>query len=74
MNIENLQIDEALKLRLNSLLNEFESYRGYNKEILTGPVKIDKVESTSIMEEGKAEKAINKFLNKFFFSEFDMAS
>ncbi|TYP96055.1 hypothetical protein C7447_11014 [Tenacibaculum adriaticum] len=72
MNIESLQINETLKLRLSSLLNEFESYRDWNKEM--SPVVKNKVESTLTIEEGKAEKAINKFLNKFFFSEFDMAS
>ncbi|MDY0781529.1 hypothetical protein [Tenacibaculum sp. IB213877] len=76
MNIEVLSIEDALKVKLSSMLNEFESYRIANGDL---SVKMKKVEDTISVTEKvevkkKRDKALNMLLSKFFFSEFDMAS
>ena len=64
MSIINLDIDEALKMRLSLLLNEFESYRISNiQSVITEPVL-----SETKIKEIKEKK--NSFFQRFFFSDF----
>ncbi|TYQ00353.1 hypothetical protein C7447_101965 [Tenacibaculum adriaticum] len=65
MSVHNLQIDEALKLRLDFLLNEFESYRLQNVNISKKKQKV-----TSQKQKEIEEKKVS-FLKSFFFSEFN---
>lgn len=61
MSIHNLDIDEPLKNKLNLLLNEFNSYRISNTELIL---------ETTTTQEIEIKENKTSFLQKFFFSDF----
>ena len=80
MSTMNLQIDEILKLKLNSLMEQFESHRVFNnkpifekavikKEDIVKEITAEKIVPKEIVK-AKVEKKKDSFFHKFFFSEY----
>lgn len=61
MSTVDLQIDDILKLKLNALMQQFESHRIFNSTVI--------IEEKAIVEEVIEEKK-ESFFHKFFFSEY----
>jgi hypothetical protein len=70
MNVYQLPIEEGMKLKLSSLIDEFNKYR-----ISKGNqhLNLEKVEMTKEEKKTIQEKKVG-FFERFFFSEFDKAS
>ena len=64
MSIHNFEIDESLKMKLNLLLNEFNSYRVSNMELVLPVQELTQTQKIEIKEKK------NSFFKKFFFSDF----
>jgi len=64
MSIQNLQIEDSLKTRLSLLLNEFESYRISNMDIISTEPDLTSSQKVEIKQKKRS------FFKKFFFSDF----
>lgn len=74
MDLEALEIDQSLKDRLNSLLQEFESAKidpiktkSIDKKIIVDTEKIEKVEEIKMNK----KSLLNSFFERFFYTEYE---
>ncbi len=71
MDLEALEIDQSLKDRLNSLLQEFESAK-------IDPIKTKSIDEKIIVDSEKVEEVkmnkkslLNSFFERFFYTEYE---
>ncbi len=71
MNINDLEIDEDLKVTLNSLLLEFETFKeGEKVNLLKEEIIVEPIIETQINKTEK-KSLLNNFFKKFFTTEYE---
>jgi len=71
MNINDLEIDENLQVRLNLLLVEFETFKKGKKINPSKEKKVEEIKIDSTTNKKEKKSLLNNFFKNFFTTEYE---